>query len=50
VRRWRGEVDPERVWRLFTLPVPGTCSACLAVEHREEEEDCRFVIRETIEA
>ncbi len=39
VERWRGETDPGRVWRLFSMPVAERCSACLAVEHHAEESD-----------
>lgn len=39
VDRWRGESDPGRAWRLYTLPVAERCSACLAVEHHVGESD-----------
>jgi len=36
VLRWRGEEEPGRTWSLFTLPVAGRCSACVAVEGRDQ--------------
>ncbi len=35
--RWRGEEEPDRGWRLFTLAVAARCSACVAVERGERE-------------
>jgi len=49
VERWQGETLPGRVWRLFSLSIAEWCSACLAVEHRDEEGDVRIEREKEIE-
>ena len=48
VIRWRGESDPGRAWRLFSLPIVERCSACLAVEHHDEERDVSLTLENAI--
>ena len=48
VIRWRGGSDPGRAWRLFSLPIVERCSACLAVEHHDEERDVSLTLENAI--
>jgi 4'-phosphopantetheinyl transferase len=49
VIRWRGESHPGRAWRLFSLPILERCSACLAVEHHDEERDVPLELEKAID-